>query len=283
MSNTRTNTLERNGHSNKGTNKLGSPWSRAIASNSEWNDKVRKMLCDGHRPHGQSKWFFSFFHFCSFVRNVGWIFGRGLLVTTSAGHHNRYRLGHHSTTRFYRNHTVSSEWYIIQFHTINPTIFFAFHSYFVYGNSFTAINCGIVYLYCMNFQKIDEDEYGGIWELLKEGLMTSFACFCVTWIVFFTGLHFDDVSTPRTNFWKWPKQYFNDNGTPKPKSKIIWNWNFLFEWQNVRWRHNCKINEDFCLFVCWNRFLWRTFCQSKHKKLKNIYCWGTKSSLIFTQ
>lgn len=40
MSNTRTNTVERNGNANKGI-KLASPWSRAIASNSEWNDKVR--------------------------------------------------------------------------------------------------------------------------------------------------------------------------------------------------------------------------------------------------
>lgn len=72
--------------------------------------------------------------------------------------------------------------------------------FFSSRNSFTAINCGIVYLYCLNFQKIDEDEYGGIWELMKEGLMTSFACFCVTWIVFFTGLHFDDVNTPKANF-----------------------------------------------------------------------------------
>lgn len=39
MSNTRTNTVERNGNSNKGT-KLASPWSRAIVSNSEWQDKV---------------------------------------------------------------------------------------------------------------------------------------------------------------------------------------------------------------------------------------------------
>lgn len=65
---------------------------------------------------------------------------------------------------------------------------------------FAAINCGIVYLYCLNFQKIDEDEYGGVWELLKEGFITSFACFSVTWIVFFTGLHFDDVNTPKTVF-----------------------------------------------------------------------------------
>lgn len=39
MSNTRTSTVERNGNSSKGI-KLTSPWSRAITSNSEWQDKV---------------------------------------------------------------------------------------------------------------------------------------------------------------------------------------------------------------------------------------------------
>lgn len=54
MSNTRTNTVERNGNSNKGVNKLGSPWSRAITSNSEWIDKVKRFrlacLFDWPRP-----------------------------------------------------------------------------------------------------------------------------------------------------------------------------------------------------------------------------------------
>lgn len=47
MSNTRTSTVERNGNSNKGT-KLVSPWTRAITSNSEWNDKVRTVLTRLH-------------------------------------------------------------------------------------------------------------------------------------------------------------------------------------------------------------------------------------------
>lgn len=38
---TRTNTIERNGHSNKGAKTI-SVWSRAITSNSEWTDKVNK-------------------------------------------------------------------------------------------------------------------------------------------------------------------------------------------------------------------------------------------------
>jgi hypothetical protein len=34
-------------------------------------------------------------------------------------------------------------------------------------------------VYAITFQKIDEEEYGGIWEVLKEGLMTSFSTFLV--------------------------------------------------------------------------------------------------------
>lgn len=70
------------------------------------------------------------------------------------------------------------------------------NEYFDIGliDRFAAINCAIVYVYCLNFQKIDEEDYGGIWEILKEGFMTSFACFLVTWIVFYTGLHFDTVA-----------------------------------------------------------------------------------------
>lgn len=59
---------------------------------------------------------------------------------------------------------------------------------------FAGINSGIVYLYCMNFQGVDEETYGGIWELIKEGFMTSFAGFLVAWIIFYTGLHFDTLS-----------------------------------------------------------------------------------------
>jgi len=36
-----------------------------------------------------------------------------------------------------------------------------------------------VYIYCTSFQSIDEEEYGGVWELTKEGFMTSFAGFLV--------------------------------------------------------------------------------------------------------
>lgn len=129
--------------------------------------------------------------------SAGWISRCNLLVSASIRHHHRYYLGYFSTSRFHRHRIVS----VI---LIPPTLIIYpklnKFSVFVPQSRFAAINCGIVYLYCLNFQKIDEDEYGGVWELLKEGFITSFACFSVTWIVFFTGLHFDDVNTPKTVF-----------------------------------------------------------------------------------
>lgn len=46
---------------------------------------------------------------------------------------------------------------------------------------FVLVNAGVTYLYFSNFQQIDEEEFGGIWELTKEGFMTSFAGFLVIW------------------------------------------------------------------------------------------------------
>ena len=57
--------------------------------------------------------------------------------------------------------------------------------------AFAAINAGLLYLYFSGFQSVDEEEYGGVWELTKEGFMTSVASFLVVWIIVYTGLHFD--------------------------------------------------------------------------------------------
>ncbi|XP_058460207.1 GEL complex subunit OPTI [Malaya genurostris] len=59
---------------------------------------------------------------------------------------------------------------------------------------FAIMNCAIIYFYCTSFQSIDEESYGGMWEIIKEGFMTSFACFLVTWIIFYTGIHFGNVT-----------------------------------------------------------------------------------------
>ncbi|CAH1955666.1 unnamed protein product [Acanthoscelides obtectus] len=56
---------------------------------------------------------------------------------------------------------------------------------------FAVINAGAVYLYSSNFQNVDEDEFGGAWELTKEGFMTSFAGFLVTWIIIYSGLYYE--------------------------------------------------------------------------------------------
>jgi len=57
---------------------------------------------------------------------------------------------------------------------------------------FCAINAGLLYIYFTIFQKVDEEEYGGPWELTKEGFMASFAGFLVTWTIVYSGLHFSD-------------------------------------------------------------------------------------------
>ncbi|KAJ8679122.1 hypothetical protein QAD02_014909 [Eretmocerus hayati] len=56
---------------------------------------------------------------------------------------------------------------------------------------FALVNSGSLYLYFSSFQQVDEEEFGGAWELTKEGFMTSFAGFLVTWIIIYSGLHFD--------------------------------------------------------------------------------------------
>ncbi|KAF7695823.1 uncharacterized protein RAB5IF [Silurus meridionalis] len=56
---------------------------------------------------------------------------------------------------------------------------------------FCIVNAGVLYVYFSSFQQVDEEEYGGTWELTKEGFMTSFALFLVVWIIFYTALHYD--------------------------------------------------------------------------------------------
>nr|CAD7587756.1 unnamed protein product [Timema genevievae] len=53
---------------------------------------------------------------------------------------------------------------------------------------FAVVNAGLIYLYFSNFQSVDEEEFGGPWELTKEGFMTSFAGFLVTWIIIYSVL-----------------------------------------------------------------------------------------------
>ena len=45
---------------------------------------------------------------------------------------------------------------------------------------FLLTNCMIIYLYTTSFQNVDDEEYGGMGEILKEGMMSSFATFMVS-------------------------------------------------------------------------------------------------------
>ena len=48
---------------------------------------------------------------------------------------------------------------------------------------FLALNALVIYIYHSSFQSIDDEEFGGLTEILKEGLMTSFATFLVNIII----------------------------------------------------------------------------------------------------
>ena len=52
---------------------------------------------------------------------------------------------------------------------------------------FCVINASLVYFYASSFQGIDEEEYGGMWELTKEGFVTSFAGFLVSNNILYAG------------------------------------------------------------------------------------------------
>ncbi|OWR49861.1 GEL complex subunit OPTI [Danaus plexippus] len=54
---------------------------------------------------------------------------------------------------------------------------------------FVVLNAAVIYIYVSNFHNVDEEEFGGMWEITKEGFMTSFAGFLVTWTIMYTGLH----------------------------------------------------------------------------------------------
>ncbi|XP_003741209.1 uncharacterized protein RAB5IF homolog [Galendromus occidentalis] len=57
---------------------------------------------------------------------------------------------------------------------------------------FCMVNTGFVYIYASYYQQVDESEFGEGWEFAKEGFMTTFAGFLVTWIIVYTGIHAND-------------------------------------------------------------------------------------------
>jgi len=55
---------------------------------------------------------------------------------------------------------------------------------------FGLINAGSLYVYFSSFQEIDEEDFGGAWELTKEGFTVSLAGFLVCWTIVYSALHF---------------------------------------------------------------------------------------------
>lgn len=51
----------------------------------------------------------------------------------------------------------------------------------MYLSRFLVLNAVILYAYFTNYQQIDEEEFGGAWELTKEGFVTSLAGFLVSY------------------------------------------------------------------------------------------------------
>ncbi|CAF0850787.1 unnamed protein product [Adineta steineri] len=62
--------------------------------------------------------------------------------------------------------------------------------------TFGIISSLIVFIYATNFQNVDPEEYGGIVEIIKEGFMTAFATFLVSWIVLYSAFHAPESSLP---------------------------------------------------------------------------------------
>ncbi|CAL8097006.1 unnamed protein product [Calicophoron daubneyi] len=54
---------------------------------------------------------------------------------------------------------------------------------------FFLINVAAIYAYAAMFHRVDEEEYGGFGEIIKEGLMTAFSCYMVSWIVVYDYAH----------------------------------------------------------------------------------------------
>uniref|UniRef100_A0A8R1E9B0 ER membrane protein complex subunit 6 n=1 Tax=Caenorhabditis japonica TaxID=281687 RepID=A0A8R1E9B0_CAEJA len=55
--------------------------------------------------------------------------------------------------------------------------------------SYVIISSVVAQHYVVKFQKVDEEEVGGFWELSKEGFGAAFATYMVTWITVYTSTH----------------------------------------------------------------------------------------------
>ena len=48
------------------------------------------------------------------------------------------------------------------------------------------------HFYIVNYQKQDEEVFGGFWEISREGFGASFATFMVSWITCYSAVHFGE-------------------------------------------------------------------------------------------
>ncbi len=54
---------------------------------------------------------------------------------------------------------------------------------------YVAISTLTAYFFVTIYQKVDEDNVGGFWELAKEGFGSGIASFLIAWIVVYSGVH----------------------------------------------------------------------------------------------
>ena len=54
---------------------------------------------------------------------------------------------------------------------------------------YLALISAVVYVYTVKVEEVDMEDMGGVQEVLKDGLMTGFGMFMITWIIMFTLIH----------------------------------------------------------------------------------------------
>ena len=76
---------------------------------------------------------------------------------------------------------------------------------------YVLINLGIVFVYYASYHEVDEEEYGGHGELAKEGLLTSFSLFLVSYAPLVTRRAYWLCYAPRqSSTVGWPPWHFKE-------------------------------------------------------------------------
>jgi len=120
---------------------------------------------------------------------------------------------------------------------------------------FCIVSSGVVYAYALNYQAVDEDDFGGVWEIVKEGFMGSFASFLVIWILIYSAVHFDDW----WNYYLKKIDYITFVSRPLPTrmfppilkeniAPVRYNGSSYLE--SITYRYTLFV----CTFLCWSAF-----------------------------